>query len=138
MASKVFAMPSALLLVFERFLNAAPQEDVENLADAVDADAAFSQAVEQHSGRWWHRVIVTVGGAREVAGRADERARDPASHLGRATQNVARRLADLVLFPQRDHFFVGGHLEDAVGRGVHNRRARPHVFRAQFLNDFRA
>jgi hypothetical protein len=31
---------------------------------------------------------------------------------------------------------VRGHLEDAIGRGVDDRRPRAHVLRAQFLDDF--
>ena len=85
-----------------------------------------------------HGVIVAVGGARETAGRADERPRDHAAHFVRSAQDLARRLADLVEFPQRDDFFVRGDLEDAVGRGVDDRRAGAHVLLAQFLDDLGA
>ena len=48
-ASRVFAMPSALFLVLSVSPNAASQEHVEDLADAVDRDAAVFQLVEQHA-----------------------------------------------------------------------------------------
>ena len=72
------------------------------------------------------------------AGRADEGPRDHPAHFVRAAQNLARGLADLVQLPQRDHFFVRGHLENAVGRGVDDGRAGAHVLGAQFLDDLGA
>ena len=49
MASSVFAMPSALFLVFVGIADAAAQEDVEDLADAVHRDAAIVELIEQHA-----------------------------------------------------------------------------------------
>ena len=131
-------MPSALFLVLTRFADAAAQEHVENLAHAVDQDAALVQPVEQHALGRRHGVIVAVGGAREIARRADERPRDDAAHFVRPAQNLARGFADLVQLPERDHLFVRGHLEDAVGRGVNDGRAGAHVLGAQFLDDLGA
>ena len=71
-------------------------------------------------------------------GRPDERPRDDAAHFVRAAQNVARDLADSVQLPERDHFFVRGDLEDAVGRSVDDRRAGAHVLVAEFLDDLGA
>ena len=96
------------------------------------------ELIEQHALGRRHGVIVAVGGARETAGRAGERARDHAAHFVRSAQNLARRLAHLVEFPERDHFLVRGDLEDAVGRGVDDGRAGAHVLDAEFLDDLGA
>ena len=118
--------------------NAAAQEDVEDLADAVHRDSAIVELIEQHALGRRHGVIVAIGGARETAGRAGERPRDHAAHLVRSAQNLARGLAHLVQFPERDHFLMRGDLEDAVGRRVDDRRAGAHVLLAQFLDDLGA
>ena len=133
MASSVLAMPSALLLVLTDSPIAAAQENIENLAHAVNRNAAPGQAIEQHARGRRHGVIVAIRGAREMAGRAQKRARDHAAHFRRTAQNIARRLADLIQLPQRDNLFVRRHLEHAVGGGVHDGRARAHVLGAQFL-----
>ena len=127
-----------IVLGFGGVSDAAAQEDVEDLADAVHGHAAVFQPVEQHALGRRHGVIVAVGGAGESAGRADEGARDHAADLVRAAQNLARGLADPVEFPERDHFFVRRHLEDAVGRGVDDGRTGAHVPGAEFLDDFGA
>ena len=118
--------------------DAAAEEDVEDLADAVDADAAIVELIEQHVLGRRHGVVVAVGGARESAGRAGEGPRDHAAHFVRSAQDLARGLAHLVELPERDDFFVRGDLEDAVGGGVDDRRAGAHVLVAEFLDDLGA
>jgi hypothetical protein len=73
-----------------------------------------------------------------MAGRAQKRTRNHAAHFRRTAQNIARRLANLIQFPQRDDLFVRRHLEHAVGGRVDDGRARAHVLGAQFLNDLGA
>src|ERR1022692_4635482 len=55
-----------------------------------------------------------------------------------AAQNLTGGFADFVELPQRDHFFVRGHLENTVGGSVNDGRTGAHVFRAEFLNDLSA
>ena len=74
----------------------------------------------------------------KCAGLADEGPRDHASDFVRPAQNLARGLAHLVQLEQRNHFFMRGDLKDAVGRGVDDRRAGPHVLLAELLDDFGA
>ena len=85
-----------------------------------------------------HRVIVAIRRARERSRLAHERPRDHAPHFVRTAQNLARRLADLVQLEQRNHFLVRRDLKHAVGRGVDDRRAGPHVLLAQLLDDLGA
>ncbi len=118
------------------FADAAAEKNVEDFADAVDLDLSVVELIEQHAFGRGNGVIVAVGRARERARLPDKRTRDHAAHFVRAAQNITRDFADLVKLPERNHFFVRGDLEDAVGRGVDDRRAGAHVFFAQFLDDF--
>ena len=74
----------------------------------------------------------------KAPGVADERPGNHAAHFERPAQNLACGFADLVLLPYRDHFLMRGDLEDAVGRGVNNRRTGAHVLRAEFRDDLGA
>src|SRR5947209_4309703 len=58
--------------------------------------------------------------------------------LVRTTKNLARLLAHSVQLGKRDHTLVSGNLENAIGRGIHDRETGSHMLRAKFLNDFRA
>ena len=81
---------------------------------------------------------MAIGGTGEIAGRADEGARDHAADFVRAAQNVPGGFADFVELPERDHLFVGGHLENAVRGSVDDRRAGSHVLAAELPDDFGA
>src|SRR5450432_1417608 len=120
------------------FADTPAQEDIENLADTVDEDAAVVELIEQHALGRRHGVIMAIGGAREITGRADERPRNHAADFVRAAQDFARGFAHLVKFPKRDHLFVRGDLEDAIGGRVDNGRPRAHVVGAQLLDDLGA
>ena len=96
------------------------------------------ERVEQHAARRGHGVILAIGSAGERARRAHEGPRDHPTHLIRPTQKRARGFADFIQLPERDDFFVRGHLEDAVGGSVDDGRAGAHVLRAQLFDDFRA
>ena len=127
-----------VVLSLGRFADSPAQEDVEDFTDGVDHDAAVIELVEQHAPGRRHGVIVAVGGAFEGSRRAGKRPRNHAAHFVGAAQDLARGFAYFVKFPQRNHLFVRGYLEDAVGRRVDDGRARPHVRSPQFLDDLGA
>ena len=104
----------------------------------MDLHAAVFQPIEQHALGRRHGVIVAIGGAREITGRAEEGTRDHAAHFMRTMQNLARCFANLVQLPKRNHFFMRGYLKNAIGRRVDDGRTGAHVLRAEFLNDLRA
>ena len=138
-ASRVFSMPSALVLVLSSVSRCrAPGRRRRSCRRWTPARRRFASASSSMPRGRRHGVVVAVGGARERAGRADERPRDHAPHFVRPAQDLARDLADAVQLGKRDHLFVRGDLEDAVGRGVDDGRARAHVLFAQFLDDLGA
>ncbi len=81
---------------------------------------------------------MAIGRAGEMAGLAGEGAGDDAADFIGAAKDIARGFADFVELEERDHFFVRGHLKNAVGGGVDNGRAGADVLFAQLLDDLRA
>jgi hypothetical protein len=115
---------------------ATPQEHIENLAYAMHRNSPVVQHVEQHAARRRHGVVLAACRARKRSGGTLEWPRNHPPHLIRPPQDLARRIADLIQLPQRNHFFMRRHLKYAVRRCVNNRRSGAHVLRAQFLDDF--
>ena len=117
--------------------HALPAVDVVNLPDAEGEHARLLQPRHQQRLGRIDGVVVAAHGAPEAAGLPLERPRNHPPHLMRRRQQVARGLAHAVELFHRNNLFVRGNLEDAVGGGVHNRRAGLHVLRAQLFDDLR-
>ncbi len=113
-------------------------EKILDLADTHDDVTGGGEAVEQRSAYRLEREVASIGGASEVARRADERPRDDAPDAQPACHELERDVANAVLLVDRDDLLVSRNLEDAVGRRVHDRRARAHVLRPQLIDDHRA
>ena len=114
-------------------MDAAPGEDVNDLADPDCFNAVVSQSI-QHRFRREHGKVVSVRGSGEVAGRAKERSGDDASDAF-AISNRAAAATDVVERFEGNNLFVGGDLNDRVGAGVENRLGGSAVLLSQFLED---
>ena len=109
--------------------------DVRDLADADHAAAGGDELVQHGLRRRRRREVAPVAGAREVVGAvADEGPRDDPPDAV-FVDEFARDLAQLVQAVQAEGLLVAGDLEDAVGRGVDDRLAGPHVFDAELSDD---
>ena len=114
------------------------EEDVGDLADADNGVSGFGEAVEEHAGRGRDGIVVAVGGPGEGAGSAKEGAGDDAADFVFPAQEITGDLAAAVQFIERDLFFVGGDLEDAVGGGIDDQIAAGEMLLAQFADNFGA
>src|SRR5580692_7516566 len=94
------------------FADAASEEYVEDLADAENLHFAILELIEQHAARRRDRIVLAIRRARERAALPGEGPGDHASYFQRATEHLPRGFTDLVLLPERDHFFVRGYLKD--------------------------
>src|SRR5258705_994930 len=121
-----------------RARDAAPREQVVDLADGHDRHALSRQQVEQRLRNRLERVIVAIRGPFERPWRADKGPRDDAADAHAAADQIERDLADAVLLRDGDDVLVRGTLKDAVGRRVDNRLARPDVLRPKSIDDLSA
>ena len=100
--------------------------------------AKSHRAVEQRLSRRGPSKIPTFRRPPKRTGLADERPRDDSAHPQPFGHDLERCLAEPVEFLNRRHRVVDGDLTDAVGRGVHDRRAGPEMLAAQAFDDLRA
>ena len=115
--------------------DAAPRENVHDLAHAEDRFARGDEEVEPGLPRRFDREVATVRGPCERAGPSDERPRDDAADQVLALQDPPREAAQFPELLRRPDFLVGGHLEDRVPRGIEDRPAGRHVLLPQLSDD---
>ena len=131
-------MPSSSLAVWIARVMPRPANRSSILPIATTGRDAAVIAIEQRLARRRQRVVVAVRGARELPGRADERARDDAADAESLADQPVGDLAGAIELGHRHDVFVRGDLEHAVGRRVDDERAGPQVLGAELVDDRRA
>src|SRR5687768_15059515 len=113
-------------------------KEVVDLSYTVPRDASRSKRIEECLGWCRDRIVPAVRGALPGALLPRERTRDDSRRVVWRNEHRASGLAAAVQFLERNHRLVGGDLEDRIGRRVHDPRARPHMLRAEPVEDLRA
>ncbi len=113
-------------------------EDILDLADAGNRQTRVLDVVHDGRFRRDEGEVAAVGGTREIAGLADERAGDDAGAGMFADEDLAGGAAVFIQQFRRDDALVRGDLEDAVRGGIDDEVAGLHVLLAEFLDDLGA
>ena len=115
--------------------------EVENRGDFADSDRRqlrILEEIQQCLRGWRDGEILPVSSACEASRPADKGPRNDACHTVRTVEQFPGNFAYSIELRERNNLFVRRHLEYGISRGVYDRLPRPHMFRAQLLDDFRA
>ncbi len=110
-------------------------KEILNLADADNRVSGGLERVQQGRMERLERKIAAVRRALEMSGLPYERPGNDAADTHSPSNDVERDAAHPVELVDGNHGFMRRDLEDGVRRGVDDRRASPHVFRTERVDD---
>src|SRR5882762_6817720 len=119
-------------------LHASPVINVVDLSDSENRHLLLRQHIHQHRFRRLYCIIMAPRRSHKMSRSSCEWPRDHPPHAMRTIQNFPRYFAHFIKLRNRHNRFVGGNLENAVARRVHNRLPGTHVLFAQLLDNFRS